>query len=115
MQKITRITGTDIVRDESLDFSDDGTRFEGYLYKGTIPIHRAAGTGSDLCFIDIRWDYTHGVIPREEWKLCGYFNGVSRERYNRQVLVNICEYLYQKYYEKNPHPDKSGLPSEYQD
>ena len=115
MNKITRLVGTDIERDESLDFTDDGTRFEGYLYKKTIPIHRASGTGMDLCFIDIRWDYTSGIIPREEGRLCGYFNGVSREKYDRNVLVAICEYLYQKYYEKNPHPDTDGLPFGYVD
>ena len=109
-QQHTRITGTDIAREPSLDFSDDGTRFEGYLYKGTIPIHRAAGTGSEYCFISVRYDYTHGVIPRSLWKFCDYFNYVPREKYDRKVLVAMCEYLYQRYYEKNPHPYMDGLP-----
>ena len=105
----TKLTGKDIKRDSSLDFSDDGTRFEGYMYKGCIPITRAAGTGLDECFICIRWDYT-SEIPNSEWKLCDYFNGVPREKYNRNTLVAICEYLYQKYFEKNPRVDTSELP-----
>jgi len=113
MNQITRLTGIDIKREPSLDFSDDGTRFEGYLYKGVIPISRASGTGMPDCFIDIRWDYTT-EIPRSEARMCGHFNGVPRDRYDRKILVAICEYLYQKYFEKNPNPDKSGLPAEYQ-
>ena len=114
VKKQTRITGPDIERDRSLDFSDDGTRFEGYMYKRRIPITRAAGTGLDECFICIRRDYTN-EIPREEWNLCDYFNGVPRDKYNRETLVAICEYLYQKYFEKNPNPDKSELPGEFRD
>lgn len=110
MLKQTRIVGPDIMRDTSLDFSDDGTRFEGYMYKGCIPIHRAAGTGSEECYISIRFDYT-SEISNSEWKLCDYFNGVDREKYDRKVLVAICEYLYQKYFEKNPNPDTSDLPN----
>ena len=112
MQKQTRIVGPDIVRDYSLDFEDDGTRFEGYMYKGCIPITRAAGTGMDECFISIRCDYT-SEIPNSEWKICDYFNGVDRDKYDRKVLVAICEYLYQKYFEKNPNPDINNLPNFY--
>ena len=89
MQKQTRIVGPDIVRDHSLDFEDDGTRFEGYMYKGCIPITRAAGTGMDECFISIRCDYT-SEIPNSEWKICDYFNGVDRDKYDRKCLVAIC-------------------------
>jgi len=112
MLKQTRITGQDIIRDPSLDFSDDGNRFEGYMYKGCIPITRAAGTGLDECFIAIRYDYTR-EIASSEWKLCNYFNGVDRDKYDRKVLVAICEYLYQKYFEKNPNPDTNDLPNIY--
>lgn len=114
MNKITRITGKDIVRAERYDFSDDGTRFEGYLYKNSVPITRAAGTGSEYCFISVRLDYITSIYSpdySEDSKYADYFNYVDRDKYNRQTLVNICEYIYQKYIEKNPNPDKSDLPN----
>ena len=112
-QQQTRVTGGDIVRDPQYDFSDDGIRFEGYSYKGSIPITRAAGTGFDECFITIRLDYIVSHSAPDYWKdfkYAGYFNCVDRSKYNRQVLNDICEYLYQKYIEKNPNPDTSNLP-----
>ena len=112
-QQQTRVTGGDIVRDPQYEFSDDGTRFEGYSYKGSVPITRAAGTGSDECFISIRLDYIVSHNAPDFWKdlkYAEYFNGVDRSKYNRQVLNDICEYLYQKYIEKNPHPDTDNLP-----
>lgn len=112
-QQTTRVTGGNIVRDHQYDFSDDGTRFEGYSYKGSIPITRASGTGLDECFISIQLDSITSRNAPDYWedsKYAEYFNGVDRNKYNRQVLNNICEYLYQKYIEKNPHPDKDNLP-----
>lgn len=112
-QQPTRITGGNIARDRQYDFSDDGTRFEGYSYKGSIPITRAAGAGFDECFISIRLDYiTSFSAPDvwDDWNYSNYFNGVNRSKYNRQILNDICEYLYQKYIEKNPHPDTDNLP-----
>lgn len=107
----TRLVGGDINRNTRYDYVDDGTRFEGYDYKGCIPITRAAGAGFDECFIVIRPDYT-SEIPwsMSMWRLCEYFNGVPRESYDRKVLIAIYEYLYQRYFEKNPHPDTDGLP-----
>lgn len=110
--KHTRLAGGDIVRESYHDFEDDGTRFEGYEYKRSIPITRAAGTGSDNCYISIRLDYitSHNGDFWKDHKYADYFNGVDRSKYNRQTLLAICEYLYQKYIEKNPNPDMSGLP-----
>ena len=111
--KQTRVSGGDIRRDSKYDFEDDGTRFEGYSYKGSVPITRAAGTGLDLCFIAVRLDYitsTNSPDFYTDLKYCDYFNYVDRDKYNRQVLLNICEYIYEKYIEKNPHPSKDNLP-----
>ena len=115
MLKQTRITGGDIVRDPTSDFKDDGTRFEAYLYKNCIPITRASGTGSDECFIAIDiYEISDDKNNKEEWKLADYFDGVPREMYDRKILLAICEYFYQKYVEKNPNPDMSNLPREFQ-
>ena len=106
----TRITGQDIVRDRSEDFEDDGTRFEGYKYKGSIIITRAAGTGLDECFIAIHCPVPYSMLDEKDRELEEWFNGVPRDKYNRQILNAICEYFYQKFIEKNPNPIVDGLP-----
>ena len=106
----TRVTGPNIVRDTSEDFTDDGTKFVGYKYKGSIVITRASGTGSEYCFIAIHCPVPYSMLDAKDRKLQDYFNYVPREKYDRQTLNEICEYFYQKIIEKNPNPIIDGVP-----
>lgn len=110
----TIIVGGDIKREPRYDSTDNGFSFEGYVYKNCIPITKAVETSSNelYIYICIRSDYIN-EIPNSEFRLCNYFNGVDRDLYNRRTLVAICEYLYQKYFEKNPNPDTSDIPAVY--
>ncbi len=68
-----------IVRRTDLNFTDDGTRFTGYEYKG-LPITYATGGGK--MYFNIRVDYLHDFaycdyFKKPWYKLCGKFNGVE--------------------------------------
>lgn len=73
-------------RATELDFSDDGTRFQGFVYKH-LPISQARSCG--LTFLSVRVDYlsedtelkfvgTYEDYSKEPWyKLCDKYNGVK--------------------------------------
>ena len=91
---VANIKGTNFVRREDLDFSDDGNRFRGYSYKG-LPITTLYSDGCVYC--DVRPDYLqYNGIPWEMWKeteeykLCNKYNGTS-ELIDLDDLANICE------------------------
>lgn len=90
-----------ISRDPSLDFSDDGTRFVGYKYKGKLPITRASGT-EDL-YLCIRLDYLSFSYNeyKDDYDILDYYNGVDREEFSAPFFNELCEYIYQKYLENN--------------
>ena len=65
---------------EDLDFTDDGSRFRGFAYKG-MPITQCKYQGT--IYLAIRVDYLKNDFTyedwrkTEEWKMCDKFNGVS--------------------------------------
>ena len=73
-------------RATELDFSDDGTRFQGFVYK-RLPITQARSCG--LTFLSVRIDYlsedtelrfigTYEDYSKAPWyKLCDKYNGVA--------------------------------------
>lgn len=67
-------------RREDLDFTDDGSKFKGYSYKG-MPITTIRY--KDETYLSVRVDYLWNKfdyktwMQTEEYKLCDEFNGVS--------------------------------------
>lgn len=91
---VANIKGTNFVRREDLDFSDDGNRFRGFSYKG-LPITTLYSDGCVYC--DVRPDYLqYKDVPWEMWKeteeykLCDKYNGTS-ELIDLEDLANICD------------------------
>lgn len=91
---VANIKGTNFVRREDLDFSDDGNRFRGFSYKG-LPITTLYSDGCVYC--DVRPDYLqYKGVPWEMWKeteeykLCDKYNGTS-ELIDLEDLANICD------------------------
>lgn len=91
---VANIKGTNFVRREDLDFSDDGNSFRGFSYKG-LPITTLYSYGCVYC--DVRPDYLqYKGVPWEMWKeteeyeLCGKYNGTS-DLIDLEDLANICD------------------------
>ena len=65
---------------EDLDFTDDGSRFRGFAYKG-MPMTQCKYQGT--IYLAIRVDYLKNDFTyedwrkTEEWEMCDKFNGVS--------------------------------------
>lgn len=65
---------------EDLDFTDDGSRFRGFSYKG-MPMTQCKYQGT--IYLSIRVDYLktnftyEEWFQTEEWRMCDKFNGVS--------------------------------------
>lgn len=79
------------------DFSDDGTRFRMYLYKGKLPVSQTAWRGST--YTSIRLDYL-GFSYRdykEDVTLMNEFNGIEIERADKEKFIANCEYILNKY------------------
>lgn len=93
-----------ISRQSKLDFTDDGTRFNMYAYKNTIPFHIARWR--DEVFLSVRIDYIHTLIPEldyidydiyskwDVYKLCDQFNGVYKDEVDVNVLFDSLEKIY---------------------
>ena len=91
---LANIKGTNFVRHEELDFSDDGNRFKGYTYRG-MPITTLYSDGMVYCAV--RPDYIrYNDVPFEMWheteeyRLCDKYNGTS-ELIDLDDLANICD------------------------
>lgn len=62
------------------DFTDDGSRFRGFIYKG-MPMTQCFA--DNICYLSIRVDYLGNNFSYKDWmqteeyKLCHKFNGVS--------------------------------------
>lgn len=87
----------DIIRRKDLDFTDDGTRFNFYSYKGTVGFHIARWR--DMVFICIRPDYTHEVdnslpiIPYEQYKNWGSYNVADKYNGVKNYEVNVDDFI----------------------
>lgn len=79
------------------DFSDDGTRFRMYLYKGKLPISQTTWNG--CTFTCIRLDYLGFSYHdyEEDVALMDEFNGIEIERANKEKFIANCEYILNKY------------------
>lgn len=79
------------------DFSDDGTRFRMYLYKGRLPVSQTSWNGST--FTCIRLDYL-GLFYHdyeEDLSIMNEFNGIEIEHADKEKFVANCEYILNKY------------------
>jgi len=75
-----------------LDFTDDGSRFRGFSYKG-MPMTQCVYQGT--CYLCIRVDYLDHDFTYNEWaeteeyELCDAFNGVSE--FDIEQLIEYLE------------------------
>lgn len=87
---------------EDLDFTDDGSRFRGFAYKG-MPITQCKYQGTIYLAIRVDYlknDFTYEDWRRtEEWKMCDKFNGVSE--IDSEDLIATLERIIAKVNEMN--------------
>lgn len=92
------------------DFTDDGNRFRGFIYKGMVMTQcHADGT----CFLSIRTDYQDNQFTWNEWskteeyKLEDKFNGVSE--FDLDELIENLEKIIAKVNEMNENASKEEI------
>lgn len=92
------------------DFTDDGNRFRGFIYKGMVMTQcHADGT----CFLSIRVDYQDNQFTWNEWskteeyKLEDKFNGVSS--FDLDELIENLEKIIAKVNEMNENASKEEI------
>ena len=107
MKMITGLTkanirNTGIELSPEHDFTDDGNRFRGFIYKG-IPMTQCRADGE--CYLSIRIDYLDNQFTWKEWsktneyKLEDKFNGVSE--FDMEELIENLEKIIAKRDEMN--------------
>lgn len=96
------IKGTGIELAPEYDFTDDGNRFRGFIYKG-MPMTQCRADGE--CYLAIRVDYLDNEFTCKEWmktkeyKLEDEFNGVSQ--FDLDKLIENLEKIIAKVNEMN--------------
>lgn len=83
------------MRCPDLDFKDDGNRFTGWMWNGTVPLTQCVADGET--FLSVRDDYmrSNAGIPYHFWekyeesKIGDKYNGTS-EKIDLDELVDIC-------------------------
>lgn len=86
-----------ITRDESKDFTDDGTRFQCYLYKGVVPISYARVDG--WIYLTIAFHHLDDIYSSEyqefdSFKVGDDFNGVLPDQFDPNQFVKNLEAAY---------------------
>lgn len=86
-----------VTRDREGDFTDDGNRFQAYLYKGLIPITYLR-SGSDV-YISIAFHHLENINYEEYKEFPSYkhvddFNGVSVANFDPQVFKKNLDAAY---------------------
>lgn len=105
IKKLTKTNGTTygIQAAPEYDFSDDGNKFRGFIYKG-LPMTQCYADG--VCYLDIRVDYLKTNFTYSEWmatdeyQLCDEFNGTGEE-FDIEKLVENLEKILAKVNEMN--------------
>ena len=115
MKMITGLTkanikGTGIELAPEHDFTDDGNRFRGFIYKGMVMTQcRADG----MCYLAIRVDYLDNAFTFKEWMnteeymLEDEFNGVSQ--FDLDKLIENLEKIIAKVNEMNEAASKEEI------
>lgn len=110
---VSNISAYGIERAEQYDFSDDGSNFRGFIYKG-LPMTQCKYDG--IIYLCIRWDYLEGNLftwnewkETEEYKLADAFNGVAE--FDMKDLIENLEKVLAKVNElnENAHVDEAEL------
>jgi len=110
MAKRLSLVSKGFTRRQDLDFSDDGSYFTGYDYKG-LPITYCKYNG--IYYLSIRVDYLKNSFTYQDWrkteeyKLEDEFNGVSEV--NVDKLVENCEAILVKMAELNKEVKKEKI------
>lgn len=86
-----------VTRDPSNDFTDDGNRFQAYLYKGVVPITYLRA-GGDV-YITIAFHHLEDINFEEyrefpSYKHADEFNGVPVDDFNLEVFQRSLESAY---------------------
>ena len=89
-------------RAPELDFSDDGTRFYGYIHRSGMPMTYASSRGD--AYISLRPDYLKDLNYEEYSKLPSYddsdmYNGVSKAEVDMNRLDQLATQLMKEYNE----------------
>lgn len=93
--RLTSIPG--VTRNREEDFTDDGNRFQAYLYKDLIPITYLRADGE--VYITIAFHHIDGINYKEYKEFPSYmhaddFNGVSVEDFDPQVFKKNLDAAY---------------------
>lgn len=93
--RLTSIPG--VTRNHEEDFTDDGNRFQAYLYKDLIPITYLRADGE--VYITIAFHHLDGINYKEYKEFPSYmhaddFNGVSVEDFDPQVFKKNLDAAY---------------------
>lgn len=91
----------DLVRNKNYDFSDDGSFFRGYVYKGMLPV--TVCSYEDMVYICIRSDYVVRYDVRNQcgmdsiWEDCfSRYNGIKKSVFNSTQFSEDLEKVLQK-------------------
>lgn len=93
--RLTSISG--ITRAPEADFSDDGARFYGYMYKGVVPISYTRD-GNDI-YLSIAFHHLNDINYDEysqfdSYKNADEFNGVSADRFDADEFKTYLDAAY---------------------
>lgn len=104
------IKNTGIELAPEYDFTDDGNRFRGFIYKGMV---MTQWHGDGTCCLSIRTDYQDNQFTWKEWmeteeyKLEDKFNGVSS--FDLNELIENLEKIIAKVNEMNEKASKEEI------
>lgn len=104
------IKNTGIELAPEYDFTDDGNRFRGFIYKGMVMTQCHA---DNMCYLSIRVDYQDNQFTFKEWmetnefKLEDEFNGVSKVDLDK--LIENLEKIIAKVNEMNERASKEEI------
>ena len=86
----------EVKRAPGLDYTDDGSRFRGYIYKDLLPITYTSFKG--MIFVDIRLD---PILDWDDYKnetqirlVAKRFNGEDREKWDPILFQQNLEFVY---------------------
>ena len=86
----------ELVRNKNFDFSDDGSYFRGYVYKGMLPV--TVCSYEDEVYISPRYDYVvRGTeLSNFDFELAKSFNGIKKNIFSQEKFGKVLDYVLSK-------------------
>ena len=91
----------DLARNKNYDFSDDGSFFRGYVYKGMLPV--TVCSYEDMIYICIRSDYVVSYSVGKQYGMDNVreacfsrYNGIKKNTFNPVQFTEDLEKVLQK-------------------